>query len=104
MRLVIDNICIEVDTICSLLSWISSLKSLSWGTEVELLQLENDDIEKNFQSLSSNTSLEELILRPDITFTQNGWNSLAELVCNMDWEIDTRKSNHTSEKVFTSVI
>ena len=45
MRLVIDNICIEVDTVCSLLAWNSSLKSLSWVTEVELLQLENDDIE-----------------------------------------------------------
>ena len=51
-----------------------------------------------FQSLSSNTSLEELNLRPDITVTQNGWNSLAKLLCNMDGEIDTCKSNHTVRK------
>lgn len=98
MRLVIDNINIEVDTVCSLLAWNSSLKSLSWVTEMELWKLENDEITKIFESLSSNTSLEELMLCPEITITQNGWNSLAKLLCNMDGEIDTRTSNHTLRK------
>ncbi len=29
---------------------------------------------------------------------QNGWNSLAKLLCNIDGEIDTRTSNHTLRK------
>ncbi len=50
MRLVIDNTCIEVDTVCRLLAWNSSLKSLSWVTEMEVWKLENDEIINIFES------------------------------------------------------
>lgn len=67
------------------------MESLIWTTETDNC----NEIIEMFESMKKNSNLEGLILHPNTTITQTGWESLARLICNLEGENATSTFNHT---------